>query len=148
MNSEKAKEIKDKLREEVLIATSFGDKFRRVPTTDLQDFLTLINELESENKRLQEQNGILIRDLNYMNRKLTNAEIEIDDYIARIAELEKEIEENAFYSKGYAQGIKNTYEVVVPDKLKQFAEAVKDLFVEEDEVRTEIDEILKEFIKE
>lgn len=64
----------------------------------------------------------------------------------RIAELENEIRENAFYSKGYAQGIKNTYEVVIPDKLKQFAEKIKDLFVEDDQIREEIDETLKEFI--
>lgn len=46
MNSEKVKEIKDKLHEEIFIANSFGDKLRRVETKDLQDILTLINELE------------------------------------------------------------------------------------------------------
>lgn len=65
----------------------------------------------------------------------------------RIAEFEKEIEENAFYSKGYAQGIKNTYEVVIPEKLKQFAERLKE------ELKgivgaNFIDETLKEFIND
>ena len=72
----------------------------------------------------------------------------------RIAELEKEIKGNAFYAKGYAQGIKNTYEVVVPDKLKQFAERVKmEFYYEFDEIipsimSDKIDKILKELIEE
>ena len=53
MNSEKVKEIKEKLQEEIFIATKFDDKLRRVETKDLQDILTLINELESENKELR-----------------------------------------------------------------------------------------------
>ena len=53
MESKKIKEIKTKLQEEIFIATSFDDKLRRVPTTDLKDLLTLINEFESENERLQ-----------------------------------------------------------------------------------------------
>lgn len=52
MNSEKVKEIKDKLQEEIFIANSFGDKLRKVPTKELENLLTLINELESENERL------------------------------------------------------------------------------------------------
>ena len=66
-----------------------------------------------------------------------------------INELEKEIEENAFYSKGYAQGIKNTYEVVVPDKLKQFANRLKEISCEmylKEQLHRCIDEILKEFL--
>ena len=53
MNSEKAKEIKDKLQEEIFIANSFGDKLRKVPTKELENLLTLINELESENEILK-----------------------------------------------------------------------------------------------
>jgi hypothetical protein len=62
--------------------------------------------------------------------------------------LEKEIEENAFYSKGYAQGIKNTYEVVLPDKLKQFAERLIEKKVKLGDRFNiyDIDETLKEFI--
>lgn len=52
MNSEKVKEIKEKLQEEIFIANSFGDKLRKVPTKELEKILTLINELESENERL------------------------------------------------------------------------------------------------
>ena len=52
MNSEKVKEIKEKLQEEIFIANSFGDKLRKVPTKELENLLTLINELESENEML------------------------------------------------------------------------------------------------
>lgn len=52
MESEKMKEIKEKLREEIFFANSFGDKWRRVPTQELENLLTLINELESENAEL------------------------------------------------------------------------------------------------
>ena len=72
--------------------------------------------------------------------------------------LEKEIEENAFYSKGYAQGIKNTYEVIVPDKLKQFAERLRkriadtmysrEGYVDYDDTMEVIDETLKALINE
>ena len=53
MNSEKVKEIKEKLQEEIFIANSFGDKLRKVPTKELEKILTLINELEDENESLK-----------------------------------------------------------------------------------------------
>ena len=52
MSSEEVKEIKEKLQEEIFIANSFGDKWRKVPTQELEKILTLVNELESENERL------------------------------------------------------------------------------------------------
>ena len=55
MNSEEVKEIKEKLQEEIFIANSFGDKWRRVPTQELEKILTLVNELESENERLKDE---------------------------------------------------------------------------------------------
>ena len=64
--------------------------------------------------------------------------------------MEKGIEENAFYTKGYAQGIKNTYEVVMPNKLKQFAERLKEISCEaylKEQLHRCIDETLKECIK-
>lgn len=157
MEIEKVKEIKKALKQNIKTGIGFLDeKEDKMFFVSIAEILTLINELENENERLQEQNGALSCDLEYINEKLTNAEIEVDDYkdrIAeleniglnekitvgeylremqrskdRVAELEKEIEENAFYSKGYAQGIKNTYEVVMPDKLKQFAEMLKEKF--------------------
>ena len=55
MNSEEVKEIKEKLQEEIFIANSFGDKWRKVPTQELEKILTLVNELESENERLKDE---------------------------------------------------------------------------------------------
>ena len=55
MESEKVKEIKEKLQEEIFIANSFGDKWRKVPTQELEKILTLVNELESENERLKDE---------------------------------------------------------------------------------------------
>lgn len=48
MEIEKAKVIKENLEEQIMIATSFGDTLRRVPTKDLQDILSLIIDLETE----------------------------------------------------------------------------------------------------
>ena len=80
------------------------------------DALTLINELESENDTLHTN----LCELRKETQQLKN----------RIAEFGKEIEENASYVKGYADGIKNTYEVVMHDKLKQFAEKLKNKLFE------------------
>ena len=52
MEIEEVKEIKEKLKEEIFIANSFGDKLRKVPTKELEKILALINELENENERL------------------------------------------------------------------------------------------------
>ena len=52
MESEEVKDIKEKLKEEIFIANSFGDKIRKVPTKELEKILALINELENENERL------------------------------------------------------------------------------------------------
>lgn len=121
MESEKVKEIKKALEDNANY--EHHDKLGYIDgykckTVSYADILTLINELESENKRLLEQRN-----------KTYNIWVKDTEQLKdRIAELEKEIKENAFYSKGYAQGIKNTYEVVVPDKLKQFAERLKEKF--------------------
>lgn len=47
MEKEKIKEIKEKLEEEIFIAHSFGDKLRKISTRELEEILTLLNELES-----------------------------------------------------------------------------------------------------
>ncbi len=54
MESEKVKEIKEKLQEEVELGKEYCLTHRRVGVDDLCDILTLINELESENKGLQQ----------------------------------------------------------------------------------------------
>lgn len=95
----------------------------------------------------------------FIDEKRCRANDLLLDTITLINELEEEIEESAFYSKGYAQGIKNTYEVVIPDKLKQFAERLKEKsqksFINVGGLTAsaktvtlhDIDETLKEFLK-
>ena len=112
MESKKVKEIKECLEEfkddRIGYCSNGIDRFMLTK----EDALTLINELESENESCHE----VLADLKVIIKQQND----------RIAELEKEIKGNAFYAKGYAQGIKNTYEVVVPNKLKQFAERLKE----------------------
>lgn len=104
------------------------------------DILNLINELESENELLRNAK-VVYETVDYCYEDLKKAE-------KRIAELEKEIKETPSYAKGYADGIKNTYEVVIPDKLKQFAERLKKKLFDLGNIVNEndIDETLKEFI--
>ena len=92
MNSEKVKEIKEKLQEEIFIANSFGDKLRKVPTKELENLLTLINELESENESLKinmHETENLNFQINQMNGDLILENQALKD---RLAELEKKIE--------------------------------------------------------
>ena len=117
MNSEKVKEIKKDIEICMKSLNCNGCSYKSSSSGECcrnltNDILTYINELESENDTLH---------TNLCEWRKENQQLK-----DRIAELEKEIEENAFYSKGYAQGIKNTYEVVLPDKLKQFAERLKE----------------------
>ena len=127
MDSEKVKEIKDKLREEIFIATSFGDKLRRVPTEELRKLLTLINELESENERLSNTEiGELIKEneelakqcveWNEFDFKKRNKITELKD---RIAELENQMCRN--------EDLHTATEKLNDIILKQFAEKLKDM---------------------
>ena len=123
MNSEKVKEIKQALencqKDNCLGCPYFINKKRCRANDLLLDTITLINELESENERIKNiglNEDITVREWLQENKQLKD----------RIAELEEEIKENAFYAKGYAQGIKKTYEVVIPENLTQFAERLKD----------------------
>lgn len=125
MNSEKVKEIKDKLQEEIFIATRLDDKLRRVETKDLQDTLTLINELESENEMLRLERDVLIGKKIVEKQKHDKAiimKIDIQKQLKnRIAELEKE---NETKTDTIANLLKNQ-EFYEKDKLKQFAEKLK-----------------------
>lgn len=137
MESAKVKEIKSNLKAEISIAENYEFEYRSIKLNYLQDILTLINELESENKSLQDLCNKTYEDLTKEIDRLESENESCHEVLAdlktiikqqndRIAELEKEIKENPSYAKGYADGIKNTYEVVIPDKLKQFAEMLKE----------------------
>ena len=66
MEIEEVKEIKEKLKEEIFIANSFGDKIRKVPTKELEKILALINELENENERLKKDCADIANDYQEM----------------------------------------------------------------------------------
>ena len=66
MEIEEVKEIKEKLKEEIFIANSFGDKIRKVPTKELEKILALINEFESENERLKKDCADIANDYQEM----------------------------------------------------------------------------------
>lgn len=89
MESEKVKEIKKALKQNIKTGIGFLDeKEDKIFFVSISDILTLITELESEKEKWQEKEGALSCDLDLLNEKLTNAEIEVDDYKERIVELE------------------------------------------------------------
>ena len=107
MESEKIKEIKESLQDEIFIATSFDDKLRRVETKNLQDYLALINELESENERLQKECAGIADDYQEMG-KFYYEEVEKNQQLNdRIVKLEKE---NTSLYDSYHKGYKVGYE--------------------------------------
>ena len=138
MESEKVKEIKEKLQEEIFIANSFDDKLRKVPTKELENLQALINELESENKRQKQANKKVINIIfsnNEENQQLKD----------RIAELEKENKD--YYDRlnnlqTYIDNHEEIWKVNTKTQLKQFAERLKI------ECVNKIHETLKEFINE
>ena len=156
MNSEKVKEIKKAL--EYCSNHSVSDcsnvcpydKYTRCRTELTKDSLTLINELESENERLnksdtsKEESSIeyynLYRDFKRENQQLKN----------RIAELEKE---NETKTDTIANLLKNQ-EFYETEKLKQFAERLKKrtilysgINVKYEAITADIiDELLKEWL--
>lgn len=144
MNSEKVKEIKKALEccanlngKSSCKDCPIGKKCYEDENLMPRLALALINELESENESCHE----VLADLKTIIKQQND----------RIAELEKEIKGNPSYAKGYADGIKNTYEVVIPDKLKQFAERLKEklsdkIGYDKPYVMRNIDETLKEFL--
>ena len=82
MNSEKVKEIKESLQQEIHLTEYVDMAYAETVSLDLlKDVLTLINEFESENERLmklQSRGGCRVAELGIENQQLKD----------RIAELE------------------------------------------------------------
>lgn len=158
MNSKKMKEIKKALEDNKTDHLPYIDEWK-CKFVDFADILTLINELESENERLnksdtsKEESSIeyynLYRDFKRENQQLKD----------RIAELEKE---NKSKTDTITDLLKNQ-EFYETEKLKQFAERLKEKahkgascdsitykFIERDYTITEseLKELLKEYIDE
>lgn len=141
MESEKVKETKEKLQEEIFIANSFGDKLRRVETKELENLLTLINELVSENERLsksdtsKEESSIeyynLYKDFKRKNKDLNELcelqRVSIAESFVRENQLKDRIAELETKNKTLTDGIKQeiSYKKVERDKLHRLVEDVK-----------------------
>ena len=127
MNSEKAKEIKEKLKEHYYyLDQAYSDYLAYGGKADEQqeekihffgDILTLINELESKNEKFVEscKNCHYIKDLEIANGHAQ----ELKD---RIVELERE---NALIKNSVAMRGYKTLEEISNNKVKQFAEKLK-----------------------
>lgn len=135
MDSKKVKEIKKAL--EFMMKLDLSNKLpyidgKTIKQIAYEEIFNYINELESENERLQEQNGVLIRDLDYLNGKFTNAETEIDRQKDRIAKLEKGNEDYYDRLNNLQKYIDNHEEIWkgnTNNALKKFAERLKEKIV-------------------
>lgn len=132
MKSKKVKEIKESLQQEIHLTEYVDEAYAETMSLDLlKDVLTLINELESENAKLLEENESL-------NGSWKNA-------IKRIAELEKVYDRQVRIINDL-----NIEVVKMQEKLTKFAERVKEKLFDLGNIVNEndIDETLKEFINE
>lgn len=94
MESEKVKEIKEELQEEIFIATRLEDKLRKVPTEELEKILNLINELESENERLRKCREVDYKTMTALRQANTELNECMDEMQDRIAKLERKRQSN------------------------------------------------------
>lgn len=144
----------DQSRYLIMLSASFGDKLRKVPTKELENLLTLINELESENELLRNAK-VVYETVDYCYEDLKKAE-------NRIAELEKE-NARLLNSVETVQNNRCVYKCELAKKqLKQFAERLKEEFIKSANIQdsitakklfrdicpVKVDKVLKKFIKE
>lgn len=141
MESEKVKEIKESLQQEIHLTEYVDSAYSENVSLDLlKDVLTLINELETENERLmklQSRGGCRVAELGIENQQLKD----------RITELETEdaLIKNSVVMRDY-----KTLEEMSNNKVKQFAERLKEELGSVDLIRgwavkVFIDETLKEY---
>ena len=157
MESEKVKEIKKALECQSTLSLPKCEKcnykFGIVCKTEklLEDALTLINELESENERLSSRYRNLEINYNDTWEHYREYEVENQQLKDRIAELEKskfcvnctkEIQGREVFCL-------DCHEEVIKCALKQFAERLKEKLFDLGNIvnESDIDETLKEFVK-
>ena len=140
MNNEKVKEIKDNI---TICTTKIGcNECSLLPimaSTNcrnklLADALSLINELESENERLNRLREVDYKTMTTLRQADTELNECMDEMKDRIAELEKE---NVVKLKQFAERLK---EEAIPN-----GEFVKELYIVNVK---KIDETLKEFLED
>ena len=155
MNSEKVKEIKESLQQEIHLAEYVDSSYSENVSLDLlKDVLTLINELESENERLmklQARGGCKVAELGIENQQLKDriAELENTDYYKEIEKKKEELLCKEYSLIKYEKEIAGKY-------LKEFAEKVKEKALlhcktincyELKSIEETIDELLEEYDK-
>ena len=155
MNSEKMKEIKESLQQEIHLTEYVDSAYSENVSLDLlKDVLTLINELESENERLmklQARGGCRVAELGIENQQLKDriAELENTDYYKEIEKKKEDLLCKEYSLIKYEKEIAGKY-------LKEFAEKVKEKALshcriincyELTSIKTTIDELLTEHEK-
>ncbi len=121
MNSEKVKEIKARLQEEIHLVEYVDEAYADCVSVDLlKDILTLINELEKENAELK----VDLKNSIDMQKQM------LDGFKTAT----KEVEENLARE--------------MPNLLKQFAEKVAKRLININGIKQILDETLKEFLNE
>ena len=138
MNSEKVKEIKESLQQEIHLTEYVDSAYSENVSLDLlKDVLTVINELENENAYQKEHIELWFR--------------KNEEKKDRIVELETE---NALIKNSVAMRDYKTLEEMSNNKVKQFAERLKEeltpysyVIVKVDGIYDKMDETLKGFQK-
>ena len=113
MNSEKVKEIKESLQQEIHL-TEYVDRAysENVRLDLLKDVLTLINELESENERLmklQARGGCRVAELGIENQQLKDRNAELENEIERL-ETVIDISNERSYRKKFIEEWRKEYQ--------------------------------------
>ena len=155
MNSEKVKEIKKNLQQEIHLTEYVDSSYSENVSLDLlKDVLTLINELETENERLmklQARGGCRVAELGIENQQLKDriAELENTDYYKEIEKKKEDLLCKEYGLIKYEKEIAGKY-------LKEFAEKVKEKALlhcktincyELKSIEETIDELLEEYDK-
>lgn len=167
MNSEKIIEIKKALQDHSIEKLKYQDGIK-IKEIDFIDILTLINELESENERLnksdtsKEESSIeyynLYRDFKRENQKLKDRIAELEKENGELKEHVAEVEKgiiNIAKERNKKDELASKFIDSYNDSLKQFAEKLKKRLnlglyewqYAEVDSKT-IDELLKEYIDE
>ena len=152
MNSEKVKEIKESLQQEIHL-TEYVDRAysENVRLDLLKDVLILINELETENEKLiklQARGGCRVAELVIENQQLKDriAELENTDYYKEIEKKKEELLCKEYGLIKYEKEITCKYLKEFAEKLKECAQTNLDHFTGFQKVILieQIDELLKE----
>ena len=155
MNSEKVKEIKESLQQEIHLTEYVDSTYSENVSLDLfKDVLSIINELETENERLmklQARGGCRVAELGIENQHLKDkiSELENTDYYKEIEKKKEDLLCKEYSLIKYEKEIAGKYLKKFAEKLKECAQTNLDHFTGFQKVilTEQIDELLKEHEK-